>query len=94
MTLVECYPIGVLKMIDNDEEDEKIIAICKNDPYLNTYKDISQLPNQYMEEIMHFYEVQKTLEGKHTSVGKMYGRAEAEDIIQAAIENYKKKFEN
>ena len=94
MTLVECYPIGVLKMIDNDEEDEKIIAICKNDPYLNTYKDISQLPNQYMEEIMHFFEVYKTLEGKHTSVGKMYGRAEAEDIIEDAIENYKKKFEN
>ena len=94
MTLVECYPIGILKMIDNDEEDEKIIAICKNDPYLNTYSDISQLPTQYMEEIMHFFEVYKTLEGKHTSVGKMYGRAEAEDIIEKAIENYKVKFEH
>ncbi|MBR1653498.1 MAG: inorganic diphosphatase [Clostridia bacterium] len=93
MTLVECYPIGVLKMIDNDEEDEKIIAICKSDPYLNSYSDISQLPNQYMEEIMHFFEVYKTLEGKHTSVGKMYGRAEAEDIIGQCIENYKNKFE-
>ena len=93
MTLVECYPIGVLKMIDNNEEDEKIIAICKNDPYLNTYKDISQLPNQYMEEIMHFFEVYKTLEGKSTSVGKMYGRADAEDIIEQAIDNYKNKFE-
>ena len=93
MTLVECYPIGVLKMIDNDEADEKIIAICKNDPYLNTYNDISQLPNQYMEEIMHFFEVYKTLEGKHTCVGKMYGRSEAEDIIQEAIDNYKVKFE-
>ena len=68
MTLVECYPIGVLKMIDNDEEDEKIIAICKNDPYLNTYTDISQLPNQYMEEIMHFFEVYKTLEEKDENI--------------------------
>ena len=93
MTLVECYPIGVLKMIDNDEEDEKIIAICKNDPYLNTYKDINQLPTQYMDEIMHFFEVYKTLEGKTTSVGKMYGRAEAEDIVEQAIVNYKNKFE-
>ncbi len=93
LTLVECYPIGVLKMIDNNEEDEKIIAICKTDPYLNTYKDISELPNQYMEEIMHFFEVYKALEGKHTSVGKMYGRQEAENIIQACIENYKNKFE-
>jgi inorganic pyrophosphatase len=93
MTLVECYPIGVLKMIDNNEEDEKIIAICKNDPYLNTYNDINQLPTQYMDEIMHFFEVYKTLEGKSTSVGKMYGRAEAEDIIEQAIVNYKNKFE-
>ncbi len=93
MTLVECYPIGVLKMIDNNEEDEKIIAICKNDPYLNTYNDISQLPNQYMEEIMHFFEVYKTLEGKSTSVGKMYGRTEAEDIVEKAIKDYKIKFE-
>ena len=30
LTLVECYPIGVLIMTDNEERDEKIIAICKN----------------------------------------------------------------
>lgn len=93
LTLVECYPIGVLKMIDDNAEDEKIIAICNSDPYLNTYKDISELPSQYMEEITHFFEVYKTLEGKHTSVGKMYGRAEAEEIIEKCIKNYKEKFE-
>ena len=42
---------------------------------------------------MHFFEVYKTLEGKSTSVGKMYGRADAEDIIETAIANYKNKFE-
>ena len=39
LTLVETYPIGVLKMIDGGEEDEKIIAIPVNDPYLNNYKN-------------------------------------------------------
>ena len=94
MTLVECYPIGVLQMIDNNEGDEKIIAICKNDPYLNTFKDINELPSQFMDEIKHFFEVYKTLEGKHTSVGNVLGRDEAERIIGKCIENYKHKFEN
>lgn len=93
MTLVECYPIGVLKMIDDDASDEKIIAICKNDPYLNTFNDINELPNQFMDEIKHFFEVYKTLEGKHTSVDQMLGRADAEEIIEQCIQNYKNKFE-
>lgn len=94
MTLVECYPIGVLRMIDDNKRDEKIIAICKNDPYLNGFKDISELPSQFMDEIKHFFEVYKTLEGKHTSVGEMLGREEAEKIIESCITNYKNKFES
>ena len=94
MTLVECYPIGVLRMIDDNKRDEKIIAICKNDPYLNGFNDISELPSQFMDEIKHFFEVYKTLEGKHTSVGEMLGREEAEKIIESCITNYKNKFES
>lgn len=93
LTLVECYPIGMLKMIDNDEEDEKVIAIAKNDPFLNMYKDISDLPPQLVEEIMHFFEVYKQLEGKKTSIDKIMNRYEAEEVIQKCINNYKHKFE-
>ncbi len=93
MTLVESYPIGVLKMVDNGEEDEKIIAIPVNDPYLNGYKNITDLPTQSLEEIMHFFEVYKQLEGKKTTVDKMLGRVEAEEIIDKCIANYKEKFE-
>mgnify|MGYP004531313603 CR=1 FL=1 len=94
LTLVECYPIGVLKMIDDNAEDEKIIAICNNDPYLNSYKDINELPSHIIDEIMHFFEVYKTLEGKHTAIEKMLGREEAEKIIDSCIKNYKSKFES
>lgn len=89
LTLIESYPIGVLKMIDGDEQDEKIIAIAKKDPYLNCYNDISELPHQISDEIKHFFEVYKQLEGKVTTVDKMYGREEAEKIIEKAMENYK-----
>lgn len=94
LTLVECYPIGALRMIDNNEEDEKIIAIAKHDPFLNTYKDISQIPAQVSAEIRHFFEVYKQLEGKKTTVDKIMGRKEAEEIIEKSIQNYKSKFSN
>ena len=92
LTLVECYPVGVLRMTDSNEEDEKIIAIAKKDPFLNCYNDISELPAQISAEIMHFFEVYKQLEGKKTTIDKMMGRKEAEEIIQETIDNYKKEF--
>lgn len=93
LALVEAYPIGVLKMIDGDEYDEKIIAVAKQDPFLNEYKDITEVPTHISAEIMHFFEVYKQLEGKQTSVDKIMGREEAERIIQECIENYNQKFQ-
>ena len=94
LTLVECYPIGVLIMNDGGDEDEKIIAISKKDPYLNGYNDISALPNHISDEIKHFFEVYKQLEYRETVVEKILGRQEAEKIIKKAKENYEKKFGN
>ena len=94
LTLVEAYPIGVLKMVDGDEYDEKIIAVAKQDPFLNEYKNIEDVPNHIALEIKHFFEVYKQLEGKTTTVDQIMGREEAERIIQECIENYKKQFPN
>ena len=92
LTLVECYPIGILNMIDDNKNDEKIIAIAKKDPYLNIYKDISELPKHIFEEIRHFFEVYKQLEKKETVVEKVLGREEAEKVIEKCINNYNEKF--
>ena len=91
MTLVECYPIGVLIMTDTKQRDEKIIAVAEKDPYLNNYKDITELPNHISAEIKHFFEVYKQLEQRKTVVEEVLGRKEAEEIIQKSIENYKEK---
>ena len=93
MTLVECYPIGVITMIDSEQNDEKIIAVAKKDPFLNVYKDIKDLPSHISSEIMHFFEVYKQLEDKQTVVEKILGREDAENAIEKCIENYKEKFE-
>lgn len=92
MTLVRCYPIGVLKMTDNEQVDEKIIAIPFKDPSLTDYTDISQLPEHSFNEISHFFRVYKSLEGKETVVNEVLGREAALDIIANAIASYKDKF--
>jgi len=85
LSIVECYPIGVLKMIDDDEIDEKIIAIPFGDPSLNIFNDISELPSHQFQEIKHFFEVYKYLENKVTSVQEICGSIEAESVINDSI---------
>ena len=88
LTMVRCYPIGVISMIDNGRYDEKIIAIPYNDPTYNSYKDISQIPPHIFDEMTHFFKVYKELEGKETAVNEVQGASEAEKVLQAAIDHY------
>lgn len=92
--LVRCYPIGVIKMVDINDIDEKIIAIAFGDPSLNTYSDINDLPVHLFNEISHFFTVYKQLEFKETSVTEILGRKESEKIIDKAIKSYNNIFEN
>ncbi len=92
MTLVRCYPIGVIVMKDSGKLDEKIIAIPFNDPNNNSYKDISELPKHVFDEMRHFFSVYKNLEDKETVVDEVQGRAAALDIINKCINNYVAEF--
>lgn len=92
MTLVRCYPIGAIKMIDNGANDEKIIAIPFDDPMYNSYTDISELPSHMFDEMKHFFEVYKTLEGKTTAVDEIIGSDKVQDIIKYTIGRYKDSF--
>lgn len=92
LTLVRCYPVGVISMIDNGKNDEKIIAIPFNDPNYNMYTDISQLPSHVFDEMRHFFSVYKNLENKETAVNEVSGRETSITIINNAIDNYIEKF--
>ncbi len=88
LTLVRCKPIGVFKMSDEMGMDEKIIAVCINDPARNMYNDISELPDHIAHEIKHFFTVYKELEGKSTVVYEVEGRESAKKVIQESINAY------
>ena len=68
-------------MIDSDQVDEKIIAIAIGDPSLTQYKDISELPGHLLNEMGHFFEIYKSLEGKKTYILDIGDKKVAEDII-------------
>lgn len=92
MSLVQVYPIGVIAMVDNGFNDEKIIAIPFNDPTYNGYRSIDALPTHTFTEMQHFFKVYKELEDKETAVTKVRGQREAVETVQRAIELYKTKF--
>ena len=92
LTLVRAYPIGVISMIDNGRNDEKIIAIPFNDPNYNQYTNIDQLPVHIFDEMRHFFSVYKNLESKTTAVNEVSARAEAVRVIAEAIDRYVDKF--
>ena len=92
LTLVRCYPIGVIRMIDNGRSDEKIIAVPFSDPTYNSYRSIFALPKHTYDEMSHFFSVYKTLEKKDTAVDEVQDRDAAVEIINKAIENYKEHF--
>ena len=93
MTLVACMPIGMLRMIDEDENDEKIIAVPLNDPAYSCYNDISELPTHIFEEISHFFEVYKVLENKRTAIKEITGRENALRCIENCMARYSMKVE-
>lgn len=94
LTLVRCYPIGVLKMTDGGAGDEKIIAIPWADPTYQMFTELSELPKHIFDEIHHFFSVYKDLEGKKTAVNEFSGALDAVAVIEECMERYKSKFVN
>ena len=88
MSLVDCYPIGMIMMMDNGAADEKIICIPFNDPTYNVYKDISELPAHIFEEMKHFFTEYKALEHKDTVIDDVKSSDEAVTVIESCIDRY------
>jgi inorganic pyrophosphatase len=88
LTLVESKPIGVIRMLDQGYIDEKIIAVCTKDPFYSGFNDMKDLPDYVGNEIRHFFEVYKTLEGKTTSVTSIDDRKAAIQVVEKDMKAY------
>ncbi|QIX61967.1 inorganic diphosphatase [Hymenobacter sp. BT18] len=92
MCLVEAKVIGVMQMVDGDEEDDKIIAVAAHDISVNHYNDLDDLPPHTLREMQRFFEDYKALEHKHVTVERFMGREEAYRIVEKSIDLYNETF--
>jgi inorganic pyrophosphatase len=92
--VVEVRPIGLLRMIDQGEEDFKILAVQKRNPRLDQITDISDLEKSQphlLKEVSHFFETYKQLEKKEVELRGWGDAAVAKEEIKKAAEVYKKE---
>jgi inorganic pyrophosphatase len=92
MCIVPARVIGVMRMLDSGEADDKIIAVAKGDPSVSFYNDVDDLPAYLVSEIMSFFEDYKKLENKAVVVEKMLNKKAAIEILQEAFAMYNNKY--
>jgi inorganic pyrophosphatase len=88
LAIMRARPIGVMKMRDQNEEDDKIIAVHADDPEYAHYREIEELPPHRMEEVRRFFLDYKVLEKKTVVVEEFLGRKVAHDVVRKAMALY------
>jgi len=92
MCIIDAKVIGVMRMMDEGEMDDKIIAVAANDMSLNHYNEIEELPDHWLRELRSFFENYKELEHKTVVVEEFQPRSVALEVIQQSIVDYKATF--
>jgi inorganic pyrophosphatase len=92
MCIVEAKVIGVMRMLDNGEADDKIIAVAEGDPSVNHFSDISEVPEHFLSEMRNFFEDYKKLEKKTVVVEEFLGKKIALEILEESFKLYDMHF--
>jgi inorganic pyrophosphatase len=90
LTIVRARAIGGLHMSDDMGGDDKIIAVCIDDPAYSHYERLDQVPSHVGRELDRFFRDYKMLEDKRVDVDQFYDRAHAMEIIAKAAAAYVK----
>jgi inorganic pyrophosphatase len=88
LSIMRATPIGALRMLDQQAEDDKIIAVHADDPAYRDYRELADLPEHRLLVVKRFFEDYKALEAKRVDVERFVGRREAERIIEAGLALY------
>ncbi len=86
--VVAARPIGLIKMVDDGENDEKIICVPAKDPRYDHIQDLADLSAHIPKEIQHFFEHYKDLQNKKCQILAIEGAASAKEMIISSKENH------
>lgn len=92
LCIVNAKVIGVMRMVDNNEGDDKIIAVCADDVSVNHINSMEELPAYFHSELKNFFEEYKKLENKKVLVEGFQDFDTAKTIIEKSIIDYNKEF--
>lgn len=86
--------VGGLQLLDDDEADDKIVAVVENDSFWNNVRDIDGMSETVMERLRHYFATYKLIPGQENriSVEATFDRAHAITVIQAAILDYEEEY--
>ena len=86
--------VGGLRMIDNGESDDKIVAVLENDNFWHHVTDVEELPNALIERLRHYFSTYKLVPNEQDQVviKETYDRAHALQVVEAAIQDYDDTF--
>ena len=93
LTIVRARPLGGLTMVDDKGGDDKIVAVCIDDPAYSHYESVRSLPPHVIKELDRFFRDYKSLEGKKgemVEVGEMYGMIRALEVIRTSRAAYER----
>lgn len=91
LSMMRARAVGVMRMADQGQQDDKIIAVHVHDPAFSDYAELEELPRHAMREIQRFFKDYKTLENKSVTVEEMAGAAEAVQVVREALELYQQE---
>lgn len=91
-SLVDARIVGALKVVDNGEQDDKLLAVVNKDYVFDKVTDLASFPHDQLETIIHFFKNYKNEEHKVVTVEKTLDKKEAQQLVVEALELYKKTF--
>jgi inorganic pyrophosphatase len=90
--LIDVRPLGVLRMNDRGEPDDKILAVALRDPYYEEFFDIADIPQHVLKEVEYFFSTYKDLEGKRVQIRGWEKSDVAMRVISESIDRYDAAF--
>lgn len=85
---IDVRPIGLFRMRDRNEMDEKVLCVPAHDPLYSGYRSLADVPNHFLLEVEHFFTVYKDLEGHRVHSLGWEDRDAALSTISDALTRY------